>query len=170
MVATAIDDAAFVDIAAGAAHTCALTREGAVWCWGMNSAGQPSGNGTSPVRVEGLPNVKQLAVDKNTSCALGVDDAVYCWGAYACSSYVSDEHCTRPPTKLVSPARAIDLAVGDRYVCARLADGRVACAGDDNARQLGAVLPFYEEPPGWRCSNKAWFEAVLTNDLTPVGW
>jgi len=165
-----VDDTAFVDIAAGAAHTCALTREGAIRCWGMNNAGQLGGAGTTPVRVAGLPHVTQLAVDKNTSCALGVDGAVYCWGAYACGAHMTDEACTHRPGKLASPGRAIDLAAGDRFVCARLADGQIACAGDDNARQLGAVLPFQEAPPLYGCSNKAWSEADRTDDLTPIVW
>lgn len=169
-VGAEVDDGTFTDIAAGAAHTCALTREGAIWCWGMNNAGQLGGVGTTPVRVAGLPQVTQLAVDKNTSCALGVDGAVYCWGAYACGVHITDDACAHRPTKLASPGRAIDLAVGDRFVCARLADGQIACAGDDNARQLGAVLPFHEAPPLYGCNSKAWTEAERSDDLTPVAW
>lgn len=44
----------FIDIASGSGHTCALTKEEEVWCWGTNDSnqlGQPSAGAVSDVPV-----------------------------------------------------------------------------------------------------------------------
>ena len=66
-------------VAAGGAHTCALTATGAVFCWGDNSFGQ-LGNGSTalglaPVAVVGLEKgVQAIAAGSGHSCALLADD------------------------------------------------------------------------------------------------
>src|SRR5262245_10443767 len=35
-----LDPPRFVEITAGAAHACALSDDGQVWCWGANNLGQ----------------------------------------------------------------------------------------------------------------------------------
>jgi alpha-tubulin suppressor-like RCC1 family protein len=49
----------FVQLDAGGNHACAVTADGAIWCWGENADGQ-LGNGSTtssavPVRVVGGP-------------------------------------------------------------------------------------------------------------------
>lgn len=76
-------------LAAGGAHSCALTEAGAVYCWGNNSFGQ-LGNGTTttsatPSMVQGLPSAAVdatigLTAGYDFSCALTASGAAYCWG------------------------------------------------------------------------------------------
>ncbi|MEZ4250573.1 MAG: hypothetical protein R3B99_20265 [Polyangiales bacterium] len=67
---------------ATARHTCALRRNGELWCWGDNSSGQ-IGDGTMdlrlvPVRV--LSDVASVAVGGSSTCATLTNGSLVCWG------------------------------------------------------------------------------------------
>jgi alpha-tubulin suppressor-like RCC1 family protein len=75
------------DVAAGLAHTCAVTADLSLVCWGANDAGQ-LGNGTTaasptttPTPVAGLAGVASVAAGGAHTCARLVDGTVSCWGA-----------------------------------------------------------------------------------------
>ncbi len=75
-----------IEIAAGYAHTCAITSDGGVGCWGYNHSGQ-LGDGTRlpsgvPVVVSGLLSgvVGIAAASGEHTCALMRAGGVKCWG------------------------------------------------------------------------------------------
>lgn len=74
-----------VALAAGAQHTCALSRSGGVSCWAGNEAGQ-LGTGTRqrsrvPTQVVGLSSgVVALAAGSEHTCAVTAAGRVLCWG------------------------------------------------------------------------------------------
>jgi hypothetical protein len=81
------------ELSAGLGHTCALTNDGAAWCWGWNGWGQ-LGNGNAgnmggnptlaqpyPGPVNGLPSYsKGLMSGSRHNCAFGPSGQLYCWG------------------------------------------------------------------------------------------
>ena len=72
-------------VAAGGQHTCALTTEGGVKCWGYNGRGQ-LGNGTTqfayvPTDVNDLSTgVVTLVCGENHTCAVTQLGRIKCWG------------------------------------------------------------------------------------------
>ncbi len=79
-------------LALGAAHSCALTADGFVYCWGSNEAAQLGVNsigGHGPelhqvVTVDGhrLGDVIDLVATDAFTCAFTVPHTLYCWGAW----------------------------------------------------------------------------------------
>jgi len=72
-----------VSVVAGLIHSCALTADGAVYCWGGNDFGE-LGDGTllerdTPIAVT-LPRVTRIAAGEVHTCALTAGGTVMCWG------------------------------------------------------------------------------------------
>ncbi|HEY3360152.1 MAG TPA: hypothetical protein VGQ83_43270, partial [Polyangia bacterium] len=141
--------AAIVDLATGP-HTCAALADGAVWCWGRNTAGEiGDGTATNPhlalTAVGGLP-ARAVAVGVGTAhtCALLVTGKVACWGANA-SGQLGNAGAGggSPGPVMVERSVGVELtgavaihAAGDT-TCAVLADGTARCWGDGANGQLG---------------------------------
>ncbi|MDZ7779468.1 MAG: hypothetical protein U5R14_05930 [Gemmatimonadota bacterium] len=73
-----------VDIAAGAAHTCALLADGTAHCWGQNLHGQLGTGNTAPARsptpVLGGLTFERIQAGGGVTCGTTVDGVDYCWG------------------------------------------------------------------------------------------
>lgn len=77
-------------IAANRQYACAATQSGALYCWGRsvklvkNEIGEQVDKelfaSPSPILINGIGPVAQLAVGANHACAIDNTGAVYCWG------------------------------------------------------------------------------------------
>ncbi|MEM6991625.1 MAG: hypothetical protein AAF721_14055 [Myxococcota bacterium] len=72
----------FVDISAGAFHTCGVRPVGDVLCWGSDGAGQSFGHQPTPNWAM-FPGEEFVDVEAGNyhTCALTNQDNVYCWGS-----------------------------------------------------------------------------------------
>jgi alpha-tubulin suppressor-like RCC1 family protein len=135
---------AAVQVVTGVAHSCALTADGDVTCWGADTSGQ-LGNGTisrkaTPTRVDLPARARSLTAGLAHTCAVLVDGAVMCWGANG-NGQLGDGKTANSavPVEVEDmPAPAIAVAAGDAHTCALLRDGRVACWGWNLEGQLGS--------------------------------
>jgi alpha-tubulin suppressor-like RCC1 family protein len=146
-------------VAVGAEFSCALLRDGAVWCWGANESGQ-LGRGTRtarelPARVEDIEGAQALLAGGATlfvrrdGAWLGLGDNRF--GVFMHAEVLR----AMRPTRALSGLRAdaTEVVVGEGHACALHADGSVACWGSNLHGALGrgslggySVLP---EVPRW---------------------
>lgn len=128
---------------AGEAHTCLLTAEGAVLCWGANHYGQLGDgtrlNRTTPVAVLGLTSgVRALVAGGYHTCALTGAGEVKCWGRNQYGQLGDASIVLRTQPVAVRIASNVQtLAAGFVHTCAVLGDGSVRCWGSNTSGQLG---------------------------------
>jgi alpha-tubulin suppressor-like RCC1 family protein len=137
--------AGIAELRAGQNHTCARTRDGAVYCWGLGQSCQ-LGDGTkvdrpNPTRVLHLTAVAELALGAQHTCVRLEFGDVACWGTDP-KSYRPDnstdpsvpEQCT--PTR-VALHGSTQIAATSSSTCALLSSGPVVCWGRNPYGVLG---------------------------------
>lgn len=129
-------------IAAGGAHTCALTNGGQLFCWGSNSHGQ-IGDGTRFVRtiataVGGLTTPTAVELGAFHTCALEVSGNVRCWGRNLEGQLGDGSQLDRfTAVSVTGLSGALDVAVGGFHSCAITPSRAVRCWGSNEFGQLG---------------------------------
>lgn len=141
-------------VSVGRSHACALLRDGHVWCWGDNQAGE-LGNGTTassstPVEVQGISDAVAVSAggsggNQDFTCVLLSGGHVECWG-YDADGELGNASTSNTPTPVpVSGlADAVAISSGGSAVCAVLSSATVSCWGSDDAGQIG--MPIVDSP------------------------
>jgi alpha-tubulin suppressor-like RCC1 family protein len=169
-----------VELALGAAHSCARLDDGSVMCWGDNTFGQ-IGDGTldghrAPWLVFGLTNATAIAAGDHHTCSIISDGKVVCWGRgdfnalggtppkapIGAKPKVADEPGASsaepggPPSLISGISGATSVALGQRHGCLIWRGGRVACFGEDESHQLGTfITPAPSKPkPGTKPTSR----------------
>jgi alpha-tubulin suppressor-like RCC1 family protein len=137
----------FVDVSAGAGHTCGIADTGVTHCWGANYTGQ-LGNGNlgaesdTPVAVVGnvtFVHLSEGGAENGHTCALTVDGEAYCWGDNS-RGQLGDggaEEETDAPGAVSGGVAFRILSTGGNHSCGLAVNGAVYCWGHNEKGQLG---------------------------------
>lgn len=147
-------DHAWRSLSAGGDHTCGLTTDGTIRCWGSNRVGQlgatvatsclarPGSYNTAypcssaPVEVPG--SFTQVSAGAMHTCALASDGTAYCWGSNEFGQLGTGAGTQEAsPVAVATSLKFTAISAGFSHTCARTADGAIYCWGANGAGQLG---------------------------------
>jgi alpha-tubulin suppressor-like RCC1 family protein len=128
------------DVRAGNSHSCAITADRMLWCWGWNGLGQV-GVGTQDDVLEPtsvLADVRAVATGIEHTCAIDGDGRIWCWGNNG-SGQLGDGTTTMrtSPVQIEAPFVARAIAVGAHHSCALDDADALWCWGANWVGQLG---------------------------------
>jgi alpha-tubulin suppressor-like RCC1 family protein len=146
-----------IAVTAGFGHTCALKRNGTVWCWGWDlygqlgdgSRGDVDGRRLHPVKVRQgngyLTGVTAISAGALHTCARRGDGSLWCWGDGQRGQL--GDGASGPGGLRLKATRVhlgkgpltdvVGVASGGSHTCAWRADGSAWCWGDASAGQIG---------------------------------
>ncbi len=132
-------------VVAGKSHTCALRATGTVMCWGSDTYGQlgygsiaADGSRLSPVAVNGLTDVIDIAVGNSHTCALLSGGTVKCWGFNVSGQLGNGTNVNSAEPVLVDDlSGVVQIDAGADHTCAIKSDTSVKCWGSNGYGQLG---------------------------------
>ena len=142
--ATTATALSFYQVSGGGLHTCGLTLDGRLYCWGDNGFGE-LGDGTTtdrlkPVAVAGGLRFRQVSAGRVHTCAVTTDYRAYCWGANEDRGTLGDgtETNRRTPVPVVGGHRFRLVDGGEDHTCGvSYPDNKAYCWGYGAEGALG---------------------------------
>lgn len=142
----------------GHQHACAISVDGALFCWGQNSEGQlaqadpwpdPGVNSSVPVRVGAGETWSKVACGQGHTCAIRADSSLWCWGRNSGGELglgSEAEGQLREPARVGAEVDWEDVSAGQNHTCGVRA-GVLYCWGNNESGQLGLDVDSFTPVP-----------------------
>jgi len=132
----------FIDVSTGGDHTCAVSTEGTIYCWGRGQDGE-LGFGYierwgTPREVVSHQTYRTVVAGYSHSCALTVDDAMECWGWNPLGQLgVGSTIGLGSPGPVAGELKFQSVTAGQYHTCGLTTEGEAYCWGYNGYGQLG---------------------------------
>jgi hypothetical protein len=136
----------FRHVSSGYEHTCGVTIDDRIYCWGLNYFGQ-LGNGTqgsdhfsvaTPAEIVGGRRYKQVRAGYSHTCAITRANEAFCWGENSQGQLGDGTLTWRPaPRRVLGGLAWRALGGGGVHTCGVTQADQVYCWGLNNHGQLG---------------------------------
>jgi alpha-tubulin suppressor-like RCC1 family protein len=146
----------FSAVAAGLNHSCGVTVDGVVYCWGLNKDNQLGNDSVDqskrPLAIASAAIFRQVSAGGQHTCAIASDTTAYCWGDFehgrlGIGSSVGER--LRRKEHQATPA-AVDggmtfrsLSAAGVHTCGVTTGGKGYCWGDNLDGRLGTGGGFW---------------------------
>jgi alpha-tubulin suppressor-like RCC1 family protein len=130
-------------VSAGYLHTCAISTEKSLYCWGRNIFGE-IGDGTSgedrlsPTKVGSSGAWAEVSAGYNHTCAISTGKSLYCWGINDVGRLgdgtTEERHS---PKKIGTSGVWATVSAGNGHTCAISTGKSLYCWGSNNFGQIG---------------------------------
>ena len=125
---------AWLQVAAGGQHNCAIANDQTAYCWGSDTTGQLGDNKLTrhlaPQPVGGGFKFSQITAGASHSCGITVDGLAFCWGLNSSAQLGDGTTAQRAtPTAVVGGQHWKTLGAGGGWTCGLIADGTPYCWG-----------------------------------------
>lgn len=136
-------DLLFRQASGGDSHTCGVTTDSRVYCWGANEDGQ-LGDGTKiqrllPVLVRGGLNFRQASAGYRHTCGVTTADRAYCWGYNVLRQLGDGSDATRQlrPKAVLGGLQFDAVGAGFGHSCGLTTNNLAYCWGSNGSGEVG---------------------------------
>ncbi len=150
------NEAVATQVVAGADHTCVLTDEQEVRCWGKGADGRLGYASTNNIGDNEAPStagtvslddpIAMIAAGAAHTCALTTTGDVYCWGSgasgvlgYGNTNSIGDNESPSSVGKVPLGGTATKISSADKHTCVLTSTGKIRCWGDNSSQGVGFV-------------------------------
>lgn len=136
----------FSQLAAGYTHTCGITLDGHLYCWGeLFEVGEQL---DTPLLIATEPSFESIYGGGHFGCGLDASGAAYCWGRNTNGELGDGTRVTRRfPVPVAGDLRFKELGLGAHHVCGVTTDDKTYCWGANASFEVGLGARTIEMEP-----------------------